>query len=124
MNAVIPIRSDAAGCNGAVGCDEGFKAFGVIGRFDLGSLGLGHLHLLAFNRKGFGFAPFGQIGIGIFGADFHRTAVDGLFKAFGQLDLGSRAAFADDDLGGDVAPVNDDNVGHRCDSDLKAADPV
>jgi hypothetical protein len=52
-------------------------------------------------------APFSKIGVGVLGTDLHGAAVDGLFEPFGELDLGRAPALADDDLRGDVAPVDD-----------------
>ena len=54
-----------------------------------------------------------EIGIGVAQAGAHRGAVDRLLKALGQRPLGAAPAGLDDHLRGDVAPGDDDQLGHR-----------
>ena len=58
-------------------------------------------------------APLGEIGIGAAHAGAHRGAVDRLLEALGQLPLGGATAGLDDHLGGNVAPGDDDQLGHE-----------
>ena len=92
---------------------DGVEALGVVFGVKACGLGFGNLGRFAFNRIGGGFAPFGQIIVGILGADLHGATVNRLFKAFGQLHLGGAAALADDHLSGDVAPIDHDDLCHK-----------
>ncbi|CCV07551.1 hypothetical protein MESS2_600007 [Mesorhizobium metallidurans STM 2683] len=65
------------------------------------------------DRHGVGLAPFCQIVVGAAGAGAHGAHVDRLGEAQRQFALGVLPAFLDDDLGGDIAPVDDDQIGHE-----------
>src|SRR5690606_31803156 len=58
-------------------------------------------------------APLGEIGVGVAQVGAHGGAVDGLLAPLGELALGALPALLDDDLGRDVAPVDDGELGHQ-----------
>src|SRR5690606_32662554 len=56
--------------------------------------------------------PLGEIVVRAGGAAAHGAHVDGFGEAQWQFALGAGAALPDDDLRGDVAPVDNDEAGH------------
>src|SRR5439155_21564852 len=60
------------------------------------------------DRNRIGLAPFGQVVVGAAGAGAHGAHVDRLGEAQRQFALGVLPALLDDDLCGDVAPIDDD----------------
>ncbi len=56
--------------------------------------------------------PVGEVGVRAAPAGAHRGAVDRFLEARRQLHVGGLAAALDDDLRGNVAPGDDDQLGH------------
>src|SRR5262249_8675140 len=56
--------------------------------------------------------PLGEVGVGVAGTGAHGAHVDRFGEAQRQLALGILPALADDDLRGNIAPVDDDKIGH------------
>jgi hypothetical protein len=84
----------------------------IIGVDACGSgIGLGFEIVAAGARHGA--APFAEIAVGVAQAGAHRGAIDRFLEAVVELALGAPAAGLDDDLGGDVAPGDDDPLGPR-----------
>ena len=73
------------------------------------SLGF-HLKIATASLR-FGAAPVRQIGVGARRASPHSGGVDGFEETLRQLALGRGAASSDDDLRGNVAPVEDNEFG-------------
>jgi hypothetical protein len=96
----------------ASGLDEGDEPFAVVGRFQFGGGRVGFRLQVVGNRHRIGLAPFGEVVVRLRRAGAHGAHVDRLGEAQRQFPLGARAALLDDDLGGDVAPVDDDAVCH------------
>src|SRR4029078_12035212 len=57
-------------------------------------------------------APFGEVGVRIAQLGPHGGAVDRLLEALGKLTLGGHSTFLGDDLSGDIAPVDDEQISH------------
>ena len=74
------------------------------------ALGLG-LEIVAAGAAGDP-APLPEVGVGVAQPGAHRGAVDRLLKALGQRPLGAPPPGLDDHLRGDVAPADDDQLGH------------
>ena len=89
----------------AISCFNRLKSYALDDRGD-GLVGLrGEIVAACLRRTA---APFGEVGVAVPGADRHGTGVDRLDEALRQLALLGPAALADNHLGRDVPPVDDD----------------
>lgn len=102
--------------------DQGLEAVLIIFRVDTGGFGRGDIGGVSVDREGRGLAPFGEIGVGLGRAHLHRRAIDRLFETLGQGHLAAPAALADDDLCGDVPPIDDCDI--VMDDSLSLGDPL
>ena len=98
-------------CAAAVG-DELLQRFDVAGGLDVGLGLVGLRRQVIAHRLRRGAAPVGEIGIGVGGFAAHGGHVDRFLEADVEHALFLLAPGFHGDLGGNVAPVGDDELGH------------